>query len=370
MFCRGNKHCGFTLVELLVVIAIIGILVALLLPAIQAARESARRSQCTSNLKNIALAMHSFHDTHKVFPAAINFPKSQPPLTVNPLTDSRIYGNWAIDILPYIEEKALQDKFILNDPLKPLRVDENAVGRGTELSVMLCPSDDGKGNFFQGTIAGGKSENWARGNYGYNAFQFYPNSFLWKAMFTNDTYRKFYNYNLGIGGFDDGETHQVLNIAKITDGTSKTIMLAEMRVGLSPHDRRGVWAMGMCGSNFHCRHAAYSINSCVGSEDDIMGSPDIVADIGKENLLAQCMMPDPNVNESGQSVVRSRHPGGANCALADASVRFIGDFVDGGGIRGDGLIDDQPFDETDPSAFGIWQRLNVSRDGMSLGGEF
>src|ERR1700709_1252899 len=103
-----GRRRAFTLVELLVVIAIIGILVALLLPAIQAARESARRAQCTSNLKNVALALHNYHDTKKEFPAAIRYPAGT---NYQPLDDTRLFWNWAIDILPYLEEKALADSF-------------------------------------------------------------------------------------------------------------------------------------------------------------------------------------------------------------------------------------------------------------------
>src|SRR5262245_27456970 len=106
MLAGGKARRGFTLVELLVVIAIIGILVALLLPAIQAARESARRAQCSSNLKNLSLGLQSFHDSYKLFPTALDYPKNQPPVSFSPLQDSRIYGSWATDILPYIEEKA------------------------------------------------------------------------------------------------------------------------------------------------------------------------------------------------------------------------------------------------------------------------
>src|SRR3712207_521861 len=98
---------AFTLVELLVVIAIIGILVALLLPAIQAARESARRSQCTSNLKNLAIALQNYHDVHKEFPSAVsvrpNSSNTSQPGSDDILTHNVMFRNWALDILPFIE---------------------------------------------------------------------------------------------------------------------------------------------------------------------------------------------------------------------------------------------------------------------------
>ena len=105
------RGAGFTLVELLVVIAIIGILVALLLPAIQAAREAARRTECKNNLKNIGLAIHNFHDTHKRFPmgGTINAPQIQ-----NYVVNGRPNGTerqglgWLYQILPHLEEGALK----------------------------------------------------------------------------------------------------------------------------------------------------------------------------------------------------------------------------------------------------------------------
>src|SRR3954451_17377702 len=207
---------GFTLVELLVVIAIIGILVALLLPAIQAAREAARRSQCTTNLKNIALALQNYHDVHKEFPPAITLRDINDPI----LNDSRLYKpSWAHLILPLLEEQALHDTFDftvkLTDPTVGSR---NYNARGTELSVMLCPSDNGRNNRF--ADSGG---NWARGNYGYNAFEFWPNQFLWPTFFTDVNLRSLYKVNMGMGGFDDGANRQVLSLKKIIDGATHTI---------------------------------------------------------------------------------------------------------------------------------------------------
>jgi prepilin-type N-terminal cleavage/methylation domain-containing protein/prepilin-type processing-associated H-X9-DG protein len=365
---RRRSANGFTLVELLVVIAIIGILVALLLPAIQSAREAARRAQCTSNIKNVALAVINYHDVHKEFPTAAsvrpNTADPTKPSTDDILTDKVMFRNWAIDILPFLEEQTTYDAFTLNFSTV-IRSAVNKDPRGVEIPVMLCPSDEGAGHKFEGS--GG---NWARGNYGYNAIEFWPNMWGW-WMFLNDaTLKPFYKWSLGVGGIEDGgKNRNVMSIKKITDGTTKTVLLAELRVGLSSRDRRGVWAMGMCGSNMHCRHAASSINGC-NEDDDLFGDADVIADVGEGRLRAECMMPAAGLNMSGQTIVRSRHPGGAMVAMCDGSARFVSDFIDQGNIRIGGYVGDQRPDDLLPENFRIWQRLLVSRDGFDVTGDF
>jgi prepilin-type N-terminal cleavage/methylation domain-containing protein len=120
---RFNRR-AFTLVELLVVIAIIGILVALLLPAIQAARESARRSQCIDHLKQIGTAVHTYHDVKKQFPTGRN---GRNQFTVS----------WAYYILPQIEEQAIYDAY---EPTKPADDLANAITMRTPISIYACPS--------------------------------------------------------------------------------------------------------------------------------------------------------------------------------------------------------------------------------------
>src|SRR5690242_19924544 len=106
---RRRRKGGFTLVELLVVIAIIGVLVALLLPAVQAAREAGRRAQCQSNVKNVALAMLTYHDAKQVFPTPIytvvNGANRFAPDVLN--SDNQLGRTWTIEILPYLEMRAL-----------------------------------------------------------------------------------------------------------------------------------------------------------------------------------------------------------------------------------------------------------------------
>jgi hypothetical protein len=345
------------LVELLVVIAIIGVLVALLLPAIQAAREAARRTQCTNNLKNLALGVLNYHDTRKVFPAPVTIFDDR----VEPMYGTRVFGSWAIDILPFIEQQNLHQQFQIS-PTVRVSDNVNREARGAQLAVMLCPSDVGNSELF--TEDGG---NWARGNYGLNGFQYWPNSNLNRQALglTSGGMSEFVNYNIGIGSVSvKGKAESKMSIARLTDGTTNTIMLGEMRIGLTGRDRRGVWAMGLCGSNFHCRHAANGVNapnSCGAGDDDIDGIQMVIDEIGRPRMRAECM--DAATVDSGQSVMRSLHPGGIFIAMADGSARFISDFIESGRL-GYGAYIGVNAQDISPDAFRVWQRLNIAADGM------
>src|SRR6478735_1342134 len=127
-----RSRCGFTLVELLVVIAIIGVLVALLLPAVQAARESARRNQCSNNIKQIGLGVHSYNDVYGIMP---------------PGNYHSVFGSWLVWILPYVEQQALRDRYS-NDgmsgyPTTGIRYGNalNLPVTTTQIKAYTCPSD-------------------------------------------------------------------------------------------------------------------------------------------------------------------------------------------------------------------------------------
>lgn len=371
-YARRQQSLGFTLVELLVVIAIIGILVALLLPAIQAAREAARRTQCQTNLHNLALALLNFHDANKTFPYALYNPETAPN------SGNRLYTagemmtrssasfthNWAIQILPYTEEQALYDSFVLFDEQTSPRVYlhnvENRIPRGTELQVMLCPSDSGKEVKFGDTspipVNGG---NWARGNYGLNVGL----GFWWDHL-GNDPESYPWSKHCGRGY---ATINKGAKIAQIEDGLSKTIMLGELRIGLGPRDRRGTWAMPMVGSNLIAETASNfggPPNDCQEGNDDITDRAAVEQEVGQGNLLAECM--SMGWDHSVSVTMRSKHPGGIHAAMGDGSVRFITDNVEFTRL-GPGYLDASNRGTCIEQNYGVWQRLNSANDGFPVG---
>lgn len=135
---------GFTLIELLVVIAIIAVLIALLLPAVQQAREAARRSQCKNNLKQIGLAMHSYHSSHNTFPPGYIAGAAYP-------ATSNGWG-WCAQLLPYLDQGPLYNSFNMQVPIEN---PTNSPSLSKTLAIMLCPSDQTGSGQFSITDSGG-----------------------------------------------------------------------------------------------------------------------------------------------------------------------------------------------------------------------
>jgi prepilin-type N-terminal cleavage/methylation domain-containing protein len=376
---RSGSLAGFTLVELLVVIAIIGVLVSLLLPAVQAAREAARRAQCQNNLKNIALGLLNYHEARKKFPAPVYLYQTSATAKDVPNVlsgDFQLGKTWSIEILPYIELQSIYSRFQWWNPstsaamfLPSTRfptLNVNAPLVATEIASFICPSDR---NATQPYL-GGHSSNpapWARGNYGLNVGNFYPSQDMLRRlrgdMPAPSPLPERIDFFMGMGAVEGVEK----SIAQISDGTTNTLMLGEMRAGLSQRDRRGVWAMGMCGSNFHCRHGfngTQGVNSCFGEEDDFLGVADVAADVGEATMRTECMW--GNSWAAAQSVVRSSHAGGAFAALADGSVRFLSDFIDAGNVSVGDYLGSQNANDIVEANFGVWQRMIASSDGYAF----
>jgi prepilin-type N-terminal cleavage/methylation domain-containing protein len=348
---RGPRRAGFTLVELLVVIAIIGILVALLLPAVQSAREAARRMQCQNNLKQLGLALHNYHDTNMTFPASSIWNSTGDTQTKN---NVNLRQNWVIAILPFCEQQNLYNQFTLTNPIPHA---SNALPRSTELAFMMCPSDGFARKKFSGTAGNDTSNlgpNWARGCYGANAtlsllgysqsdenYGAYDDSAGWKS-----------NNRRGVMGANCS-----IGIEGIKDGTSSTILVAEIRAGVVAFDSRGVWAMsGGCPSSLwgHGRWGDDNgPNSPQPLADDTLACTSIQSAVDASNgqaKLQQMGMPCSSGNwPNFQQTARSQHTGSVYTCFADGSVHPISDYVD---ITG--------------SPLSVWERLNASCDGMTL----
>lgn len=161
------RHKGFTLVELLVVIAIIGILVALLLPAVQAAREAARRMSCGNNLKQVGIALHIYHDTFRRLPAGW---RGYDPASGRPHWFGEPGWGWSATILPYMEQTTISDALVRFE--LPIADPKNALARVKPIPTYRCPSDIGEptfvlegGGIYVGSGGGFTPTRLATGNY-------------------------------------------------------------------------------------------------------------------------------------------------------------------------------------------------------------
>src|SRR5438105_3043090 len=157
-----SRRPAFTLIELLVVIAIIAVLIGLLVPAVQKVREAAARTQCGNNLHQLAVAAHNYQDTNGTLPPCVLMNRN----VSNPADYNQNFGpNWAVLILPYIEQDNMYQQVAASVISYPTTGDASWRSlRGNKIKTYLCPSDAGADVPFAG--AGG---NWARGNYGANA---------------------------------------------------------------------------------------------------------------------------------------------------------------------------------------------------------
>ena len=330
---RGAKF-GFTLIELLVVIAIIAVLIALLLPAVQQARESARRTQCKNNMKQIGLAMHNYHDVHGRFAPTI-WQSPWSPGQVGGQNDwtNGTKGSWMVRILPYIDQAPLHNtfNFDVNGPGAQQNVEtqtdsKGKLLRGYVIPGFMCPSDSSGGD------PNGDS-NWAEVNYAISAGNAYMNT-------QGDCGRNNLGNSFGVGvahhadGDRAGHSSGIATrcnfsaaIAQITDGTSNTIMAGESLPQCADHQWTGWvhfnnnWATTTAPINWpvHCQGRPRVTESIPGCHD---------------------------WNDHGYSQgFKSDHSGGAHVVMTDGSVKFIGNNID----------------------WLTYQKLGERRDGQTVG---
>jgi prepilin-type N-terminal cleavage/methylation domain-containing protein/prepilin-type processing-associated H-X9-DG protein len=330
---------GFTLVELLVVIAIIGILVALLLPAVQSAREAARRNGCVNCLKQLALANMNYESTHKQFPYARKY-------------DIWDAYTWTQLVLPQLEEQAVYDNFWplpikakkVTDPngadqntYGPIGVDPRVrAGREAQIAPFYCPSDQSPYANEMDTAAYG----FWRGNYRacVGNGDLYGNALSPVEFRPPSLDRNLSPFGKGVFSAKSGQsveggpmTEQV-RIGQIVDGTSKTILLSE---GIVPQNSNFGGPMGesiygnMGGALFS---AATTPNSSI-ADRPIGPCPAAMGDFTFPPTL--CSSINGNAIPTGgpgaanaYATSRSYHPGGVNVAMADGSVTYVADGVD------------------------------------------
>jgi prepilin-type N-terminal cleavage/methylation domain-containing protein/prepilin-type processing-associated H-X9-DG protein len=357
---------AFTLVELLVVITIIGILMSLLLPAVQSAREAARRLQCANNAKQLGLALQNYHTGFRIFPASSVWKENgNGGLTLTDIeapNNDDVGESWVVLILPQLDSQNVRSHL---DVDQRMTSPANAVARAAQLTVMLCPSDSFNQKPFMGSASSATSEmgdNWARGNYAANASLGYMSV----SNGTHISQKIDFNGASPTGGWTNRWVRGVmganasLRIDDIKDGASNTLLVGEIRAGLIPQDSRGIWAMaGACPSALWAHGYFGNDNgpNCSQKDaDDPLACADVQKAVGgAASLIQMGMSCDAGGFPNWQQTARSMHSGGVNTCFADGSVHFISDSVELGTSPAAGNLP--------PKCLGVWDKLNLSNDG-------
>jgi prepilin-type N-terminal cleavage/methylation domain-containing protein/prepilin-type processing-associated H-X9-DG protein len=347
---------GFTLVELLVVIAIIGVLIALLLPAVQAAREAARRMQCTNKLKQLALATHNYHDTYQALPCG------RPALVGS---DSN-FGRWSayVWLLPFLELNASYESMTAHDlfvapasgdryciPWETNKADTNFnTAMNTNYAALLCPSDS---NSTKNTNEIGRI------NYVYSSgdYAVHPKAFAGKNR----------------GPFGVGRW---LGLNAVSDGTSNTLMFSERLISISGRTIKGAYAAGVTdvftGNTDGACEANFVPLLCLQTKDNKQYSTTLAPTIRNDSgyrwsdgvtacVWTNTILPpnSPSCISSNNDDVpminppMSNHSGGVNIARVDGSCGFVSETVNAGNLltTGNNCV------LSDTSPFGIWGAL-------------
>ena len=329
-----QDRAAFTLVELLVVIAIIGILVSLLLPAVQSARSAARGLQCKNHLKQLGLAVLNYESARGALPVA-GFVAPNPDSlndSFDPQSGPQI--GWMVLILPFIEEQSLYDQFEITATSSIF--EQTADPQATSVTSYLCPSDDAFGKLYVHRLS--QQRPFAKGNYAayvgpqhVTDQQFIPGAF---------------------GGFKPGDPNlRGHRLAKVRDGASRTVAISEVRVRDVEQDLRGAWALPWGAASVLAIHIDHLYRGNESPRDlrsiqHYVPDPDYLnwshmPNAEKPDLIYTCLRPFeaavegvPCARASGRTKrfasgsARSRHIGGVNAVALDGHVGFMSNDID------------------------------------------
>ncbi|MBL8813887.1 MAG: DUF1559 domain-containing protein [Planctomycetaceae bacterium] len=313
---------GFTLIELLVVIAIIAILVALLLPAVQQAREAARRTQCKNNLKQWGLALHNYHDTYNIFPAALNGSGRLNSTTVYTATHRVQNTPGFVMLLPYIEQSSayalcdFNQSFSLSNPYgMPIAgstsLNPNVAITSMALPALQCPSHP-QANEVSSSGVTSQSDFYSRENARRASYAFSTGSMTdYSLPYT------YYGSDIRQGAFGNSGAARLRDL---TDGTTNTILIGEAWGGsrYKVADAFGPW--GLNGTHTCCHLYTPS------SSTTVLDATTIAA--YSPNFMINAAYNSDSLKRQYAWGYGSGHTGGAQVVLGDGSVKFLSESMD------------------------------------------